>query len=47
MTHPVGDATARRRFLGGSIWWSVPGVQMTFTINIATLAAAAVLFARS
>jgi uncharacterized membrane protein YecN with MAPEG domain len=26
MTHPAGDATARRRFMGRSIWWSVPGI---------------------
>jgi uncharacterized membrane protein YecN with MAPEG domain len=26
MTHPIGDAKARRRFLGKSIWWTVPGI---------------------
>lgn len=26
MTHPIGDATARRRFIRRSIWWTVPGV---------------------
>jgi uncharacterized membrane protein YecN with MAPEG domain len=25
MTHPVGDAPARRRFIGSSLWWTVPG----------------------
>ena len=26
MTHPIGEGTARRRFIGRSIWWTVPGV---------------------
>jgi uncharacterized membrane protein YecN with MAPEG domain len=26
MTHPIGDGTARRRFIARSIWWTVPGV---------------------
>lgn len=26
MTHPVGEGTARRRFIRRSIWWTVPGV---------------------
>lgn len=53
MTHPIGDATARRRFIRRSIWWTVPGVgrapgvQMTFTINIASLAAVLALLVRS
>lgn len=25
MTHPIGDGAARRRFIRGSIWWTVPG----------------------
>ncbi len=41
------DAVARRRYINGSIWWSAPGVQMTFALNIGLLATALNLFLRS
>ena len=35
MTHPIGDRTARRRFIRRSIWWTVPGVLLAVAAGYA------------
>ena len=35
MTHPIGDGTARRRFIWRSIWWTVPGVFLAVAVGYA------------
>ncbi len=37
MTHPIGDGTARRRFIARSIWWTVPGVLLAVALGYALL----------
>lgn len=37
MTHPIGDSTARRRFIRGSIWWTVPGVLLVVALAYALM----------
>ena len=35
MTHSIGDGGARRRFIGRSIWWAVPGVLLAVALGYA------------